>query len=157
ASVERIELGPAREAEDLVVAWRNALGCPVSARGVQADTATGSAEQALQLGLHLRERILDPVLSRMGSARVVHVIQDDFLQLVPLDALPLDRGVVGERYVVQEEVSFARLIHPPRVPEAAPKLVLAGGIDYEAELVAVPSTPDAELSQERSGAGSAGF
>ena len=41
--------------------------------------------------------LLDPVLSVAGEARVLHVVADDFLHLVPLDVLPLGDGLLGER------------------------------------------------------------
>jgi len=92
----------------------------------------------------LRARILDPLLAAAGlesgapaagdtRGPEVFVCLDDFLHLVPLDALPLDeRGlVIGDRFRIRNEVSFARLLEP-RKPAAGKGLLAVGGVDYEA-------------------------
>src|SRR5262249_2480240 len=111
----------------------------------------------------LRARILDPVLARSGDVHVLHVIPDDCLFLVPLDALPLDDQLVGERYAVRVEVSFARMLHPAPASGSEPRLGLAGGIDCAAAPApgADPrlgaALPPVEPSPERSGSASSGF
>ncbi len=167
ARVKRVELGPANELEELVTGWRNALGRPVSARGIAVQESSASSEdQANEIGQRLRERILDPLLGLAPEAKVLHIVQDDLLHLVSLDALPLEEGLVGERYAVHNEVSLARLIQPARGNDAAQNMLLAGGIDYDAELtsesdprldVATPPVDGQKAGLERSGAIAAGF
>ncbi len=155
--VDRIELGPAREIEALVAAWREALGASVGARGVAVAPA-GSRTRESDLGLGLRERILDPVLARAPAASLLYVVLEDFLHLVPLEALPIETDLLGDRYRVRTEVSFGRLIHPPGDSTSEPRLLLAGGIDYEAELgldadprLDAATPPVAESGTTRSG------
>ncbi len=162
-AVERIELGPAAELERLVEDWRAALGRPLGGRGIATGGGAGGEGTAETLGRLLRESVLDPVLASAGEVRTLHVVLDDLLHLVPLDALPLENGLVGDRMAVRNEISLGRLLRPPEEPAAGGGLTLAGGIDYEAEI-----GPDASVRLEagaspmeardlRSASGSSGF
>jgi uncharacterized protein (DUF2267 family) len=167
-AVARVELGPAAELESLVHDWRAALGRPLQGRGIGAAEAENT-ERLDTLGRTLRERVLDPLLAGLGEVHALHVELDDMLHLVPLDALPLDEGLVGGRIAVHNEVTLARLLRDHRLAEhvAAPgregELLLAGGLDYDAELgegarVRLDaSTPPIDLPSDRSGAPAAGF
>ncbi len=132
--VLRVELGPATEVEDLVRRWRAALGRPLAARGVDVAGATDTANELEDLGRRLREHVLDPVLAAADEARTLNVVLDDALHLVPLDALPLEGGLVGERIAIRNDVTLSRLSRPRRGVAAEGGFVLAGGIDYDAEL-----------------------
>ena len=129
AEVRRVELGPSAELEALAVRWRAALGQPVD-RGVPAAQAPLESE----VGALLRERLLDPCLAAIeGDApNRVHVVLDDFLLLVPVDALPAEGGGrVGETLAVRPEVSVLRLIAPSRPAPRGGTLVALGGVDFD--------------------------
>jgi len=139
-TLERIDLGPALELEELAASWRAALGAPLL-RGI--GLSFGSEDPELDAGAKLRARILDPVLALAGEdVKRIFVCADDLLFLLPLDALPFDGAGgndagaevdrVGDRLRIVNEVSFARLLAPAPPPEAEPSLLAFGGVDYDA-------------------------
>ena len=161
--VARVELGPAAELETLVGDWRAALGRPLQGRGIGV-SETGSADERLDsVGTKLRERLLDPLLAALGEVHELYVELDDVLYLIPLDALPLGEGLVGQIIVIHPEATMARLLRNDAVPASDGELLLAGGIDYDAELGKAPrvrsdaSTPPMESASERSASGGGGF
>jgi CHAT domain-containing protein len=138
--VQRIHLGATAELLALVQRWRDAIGRSVTtdasgraleSRGRSAGASAG-ADDLDASGEELRRRILDPILSRLGEVSAIHVIADDFLHLVPLDALPLGNGLVGDRCRIWNETSFARMVQPPSPSPAPPSMLILGGIDYDA-------------------------
>jgi CHAT domain-containing protein len=133
-TVRRVELGPAADLETLVTDWRVALGRPLGSRGIGVGKAASRAEELETLGQRLRERILDPIFAEAPDLQTLHVVLDDVLHLVPLDALPLEGGLVGERIRIQNEVTLARLLRDRGGVAVGGGLTAAGGIDYEAEL-----------------------
>ncbi len=132
-SVTRIELGPAAELEESVEAWRSLLGRPLETRGIVTSSATEDRAELEALGTRLRRRILDPVLARAGGVQALHVVLDDVLYLLPLDALPFGNGFVGDSLAIRNEVTLARLLEEHRPFQGDRLLVLVGGLDYDAE------------------------
>jgi CHAT domain-containing protein len=130
-TVTRIDLGPAADLDALVGEWRASLGQPVG-RGVGAQAVAEIRAVEVEVGRRLRERILDPVLAAAGNeTRVLHVVLDDLLYLVPLDALPIDEDArVGDRLRIHQEISFLRLVAPQSTPEEG-RLVAVGGVDFD--------------------------
>lgn len=128
---QTFDLGLASEVEELATSWREALGAPIG-RGVEIADADGEVEA----GTRLRERVLDPIVAWRADVERVLVQVDGALNLVPLDALPLDDGAtrLGDRVRIANEVSAERLL----VVEAAPadearSLLALGGVDYDAD------------------------
>jgi hypothetical protein len=113
-TLNEVDLGRAVEIEALADRWRAALGRPLRSRGLTSVSTTRSEEgELVEIGTALRERVLDPVLARLDEeVGVLHVALDDFLHVVPLDALPDGGGAVGDRRRVVTETSFARLSIP---------------------------------------------
>ena len=137
--VRRLDLGLAGEVEDLVHAWRAAIG-----RAIVEDDARDGSRTSEEIGSELRKRLLDPILiGEMGLADSgkVYLCLDDVLQLIPLDALPLEGGdgPVGGKYSLRLELSFTRLVQrsdaagTPPTPTAAPQLLAVGDVDFFAE------------------------
>ncbi len=128
--VDRVDLGPAKEIEDLARSWRSALGAPLAARGLEPRVERGDGAEAERIGTLLCQRILEPLLARTNDARRIVICPDGALNLVPLAILPRRDGIVGDGFDIQVEVSFARLLddHAPRAASSA--LVVLGGIDY---------------------------
>ncbi len=131
-SLTRIDLGPADALERKVQAWRGALGGSAG-RGVglgyENDPRAGASEEAL--GSELRERLVDPLLAAAGEGtRTLFVCPDDFVHLVPLDALVSGTGRVGDRVRIVGETSFARLLAPRVGPTGDAVLLVLGAPDY---------------------------
>jgi len=135
-SLTRVDLGPLAPIADATRRWRSAIGS-TSGRGIgredRGKTEDGTGHAA---GSALRALVLEPVLEATGEVRILHVCVDDVLHLVPLDALPLDDGVVGDRLVVHNEVSFARILAKREWNPADPTLLAIGGVDFDAAVVA---------------------
>lgn len=146
--VRRVELGVTHTIELLLDEWRTGLGRPLDGRapGLESD-GTEEVDRSPEVSAMLRNLVLDPIFAAAPDARVLHVVCDDLLHLVPLDALSLghgkeDEGVVGDRYRVLGEVSVGRLLRAGTrsqgdgVVEAAgareaPRTLLAvGGVAY---------------------------
>ena len=132
-AVCRVELGPAAELEELVRDWRESLGRPLAGRGVDVSEGASGKGALSTPGRRLREQVLDPVLAAAGEIQTLHVVLDDFLHLVPLDALPLESGLVGERVAVRNEVTLARLLREKCPIGASGTLVALGGIDFDSQ------------------------
>ena len=135
APVQRLEIGSSAEIESLIYDWRRGLGRPVE-RGEAVETPTEDFER--RAGRALRARILDPVLAAAGEdVDTLHVILDDALYLVPLDALPLESGGrLGESVSLFVSPSLSSLLETRHRPVPGETLVAVGGIDYDAEQTA---------------------
>lgn len=118
-AVRRIDFGEAKTLEDEIERWREAvLALPARPDDVR------------KLGLALRTRLFDPLLVGANDLRRIVVVPDAAVALVPLDALPLDEGVVGERFEFeQREFLGERLLEGPRARGLGPAL-LVGDITY---------------------------
>ncbi len=130
----RVDLGTADEFQDVIAGWRQSVGTPLATRGVAAGTEPHSdARTEHDAGTELREKLLDPLLAAAGAdIRTLLVCPDDFVFLVPLDALPDGTGHVGDRIEVIVEPSFAALARAPSGSTASAALVALGDIDYGA-------------------------
>jgi CHAT domain-containing protein/tetratricopeptide (TPR) repeat protein len=142
-SLRKVDLGPIEDFIELVGAWRSAIGEGVG-RGIGIDAA-GSGNEAA--GAELGERLLAPLLEDLGEdCTHLHICSDDLLFLVPIDALQLGDGRVGDRYRVVNEISFGRLIRPRPAAKGRGLLALGGAsfgaaLDETATVVGVRSAP----------------
>lgn len=143
ADVRLVELGPSEELERLARDWRDALGAPVRSaagdlqglRGEPIQAADGAGEErALAIGRELRQRLLDPCLDPGDDPPIgVHLVLDDFLHLVPVDALPwVDERCTGEVFDLLIESSTRRLLRAARPVGRGGTLVALGGVDFDA-------------------------
>jgi len=157
ATVRRVELGPSAGIEALATRRRAWLGQPVP-RGEPLEAA-GPGE--VEVGRDLRVRLLDPCLACLGPElpSSLHIILDDFLHLVPVEALPWRDGRrLGEVLPIRLEVSIQRLVAPPRDAPSGGTLVALGGVDFGAEGIEPPrsrialATPPTGRSLERGSA-----
>jgi CHAT domain-containing protein/tetratricopeptide (TPR) repeat protein len=138
--VRWVELGSAPELEDLAAGWLGFLGSPVG--GLRGVRPTSASTKPVNHGSLLRKKLLDPCFPG-GLPSRLHVVLDDFLHLIPLDALPASDGqLLGDVCTIQVEVSLRRLISPaPSSPREGTLLAL-GGVDFGAEdIEAPPSLP----------------
>ena len=143
-SVVEHEIGPIDELEALARAWRAQVEAgdsgpedgpegPASRGGEGAGPEPDA--QAADLGHVLRERLLDPFLTGPEEPSVVFVCPADLVHAIPLDALPLGTGVVGDRHAVVNEVSLRRFVAPPGAlaEDAEPELLAVGGVGFDVE------------------------
>ena len=141
-SVAAVELGRVEELAALALRWRAALGAALP--GTAPETAPIDEGAA---GRALRERILDPLLDGLDEdTRTLFVCAADFVHAVPLEALPLGAGVVGDRLSVVRGVSMRPLVAPLKPPAGGggPELLAVGAVDFGAE-------PPAAEANARSG------
>jgi len=154
-SLAYVDLGPGLEIEMAIARWRTAIGKPVE-RGA-APLPTPDDERVA--GEEIRRQVLDPVFAASGDATALDVCLDDSLHLLPLDALPLGDGVVGDRFQIHVETSFARLLGGARAVAGEPALLAAGAIDFDAtsgDVAAATSDATADAA-ERAGPGGLAF
>ena len=144
-SIQRIDLGRASDIDEQLYLWRAELGKPANARGIGllGKPLSRSDTKGESTGEKLRNLVLDPILKRAPDLQSLHICPDDILYLIPFDALPMDEGRVGDHLVIRTEVSMLRLIRPPRPSTAAPGIVLAGGVDYDAR----PASPSYRIAE----------
>jgi CHAT domain-containing protein len=139
-SLQVVDLGPAERLETAVDAWRAAVGTPLlRGRGpgppVQKPSESDPASGQRRLGDELRRLVLDPVLAAAGAVEHLAVAADGAVHLLPLDALPLGAGAVGDKLSVRLVASLRGLSFGAGSQLAAPRLLALGGIDYGAKLV----------------------
>jgi CHAT domain-containing protein len=93
---------------------------------VHADDASERA------GVALRQLVWDPVAAHLEGITDVIVAPADAIHMVPLDALPLEAGVVGDRRSIQVRLSLRELLVPRAEPVDDEGLLVAlGGIDFD--------------------------
>lgn len=167
AEIRRIDLGPCAELEELTRRWRAALGRPVvdaqasrqpaqeqpealanqargerDQRGVGIEASAVAAREERALGQRLRERLIDPCLAALGEEMPLrlYVVLDDFLHLLPIDALPWEGGRrLGDVLSIHQEVSMQRLVAPPRATTGRGTLVALGGVEFGASGIEAPA------------------
>ena len=137
ASVRRFELGAASDLEDLAAAWRASLGS-ADGRGIALETTSATKDTSGDL---LRSRLIDPCLVAFGENQPsqLHVILDDFLFLLPLDALPAKDGEpLGESLRIHVEGSTYRLLREHDATPSTGTLLALGDVNYNASDVENP-------------------
>ncbi len=156
-SLQRIELGPLAPIEEAVEVWRLELGSSVG-RGAGAITGGATEAQARSAfaSRRLRELVVDPIRAAAPNSRSWSVCLDGALHLVPLEALPTERGVLGDEVEIRNEVSFERLLRKRVAPTGEPSLLVIGGVDFGAEatgasIATASSPPLARSAEERGG------
>ncbi len=148
-SLLELELCEAGGLEESVRDWRSALGKPIE-RGLGLEDGV---DRERETGRALVERFLDPLFEAVGEeTKTLHICLDDFLHLVPIDALPIGDERVGDRYEIVNEVSFARLLSNRSPPAGDPELLAIGGAKFDAEVAgARTSTPPSVVAGMKSG------
>jgi len=119
-------LGPARDIEPLVVAWRKRAGeTPLAAGSRTGPSAppTSTEDEYRKDAGRLRETIWDPVSAALRGARMVFVVPDGALQLVNLATLPAPDG----RYLVEAGPLIHYLSTERDLSRHAGKRYAAGG------------------------------
>lgn len=152
ADLRVVELGSAEDLERELEAWRGSLGLGVQARGLGL-AADGDAELLGALGAALSRRLLDPVLGDADGVRVLHVVLDDALHALPLEALPSDGGLVGDRLALRRHANVLGVVRRSAVtsdaaPSPEPRLLALGGVDYGvADVESNPDVPPAATTR----------
>jgi tetratricopeptide (TPR) repeat protein len=138
-SLLRIELGPVSDVLAAVTRWRDAVARVVDRGSAQETSAKRSARSidsiepaadARAAGEALRTLVLDPLIKSSPGIVRWFVCLDGPLHLVPLDALPLGDGVVGDDYEINVESSFDAQRVARASLSAAPTLLAMGAIAY---------------------------
>ncbi|MEQ8767017.1 MAG: CHAT domain-containing tetratricopeptide repeat protein [Planctomycetota bacterium] len=115
----RIDLGSAREINELIRSWRSTVA-----------SATGET-LTLRLGEALRRQLFDPLREHCQEARRIWLVPASHLNALPFDALPLEGELLGDRFEVVLRNSLSELLgRSSAAAEAPPSLVVMGGIDF---------------------------
>jgi len=140
-----VPLGKLEPIELAVHAWRDAIGLQRE-RGVGVpDAGPARTESA---GTALRKLVWDPILLQIGEARRLVVVLDDVLQLVVLDALPLDEGrLVGERWRIEPRVTLGELLDPKPARVDGGVVVALGGASFHSEPVSLSAEDQALIDK----------
>ncbi len=135
----RVDLGFLAAIDASVESWRSDLSSPVE-RGAAVVEAS-AADPARSSGARLRELVLDPLLPHLAGARRITVALDGVLHAVPLDALPMGDGLVGDSLRIAVRPTLQEMLWPPR-PAADGELVALGGATFNAEPEGKQVEPD---------------
>jgi CHAT domain-containing protein len=142
ARTQLVPLGAVAEVRAEIERLRAAVQ-PRGVRGSRLLDPPGSDDAALTVASgRLRELVVAPLLRACGAIDTLYVSVDEVLELVPLDALPFEEGLLGERVSVRSLVSLFDLLEPQGAePGDAPALLVAGGLDFGGgEWPALPGT-----------------
>jgi CHAT domain-containing protein len=155
AEIRFVPIGPVADLQPAVETMRGA-GQPQDGRGKRPTEADTSSDSGLAAAQQLRGTLIAPLLSACGPIDTLYVAVDELLELVPLDALPLDANhLVGERVAIRPLVSLFDLLERQGASVGeAPKLLVAGGLDYGRAVEGAAASVDAAASApllERSG------
>ena len=158
-NVKLIDLGPAQPLEGLAKQWRAAMGTPM--RETRGGLGSGRLESPGgdegEIGRELMNALMGPVLAAFGKEppSLLHIVPDEFLFLIPLDALPFSEQTrLGEVTRVRIHPSVARLGNARAVQRHEGTLLVMGGVEYGAadvrplnstDSVAEPGTAEAEF------------
>lgn len=127
-----VDLGPADEIESCVRAWRTAISASAD-RGLARSDA--DADPVRAAGLALRRKVVDPLLARAPDAERLVFVPDDVLNLVPIDALPLDESgvLVGDRVRVETRLTLWELARGAESRSGPSALVALGGAAFNSQ------------------------
>lgn len=124
-TVDRVELGPSEIIDEAVRLWREEL--------CKAGAGKGWKEIIRKTGDRVRQLVWDPVQKKLGNVEKLMVAPDSLLATIPLEALPLDKGVLAERYTIAYMGSLSlQGIWAKEVSTEKDTLVAFGGVDYDA-------------------------
>ncbi len=135
-----IDLGPVEPVRQAIEDWRAQLSVPLE-RGRPLAQQADAEQGARASGERLRALVFDPLRAALGDARTLVFVLDDWLHAVPLDALPFENGLLGERYAMQLRASARELVWPVREPPASGDLLALGGASFNSR----PQDPTAPL------------
>lgn len=153
-TLQRIELGRVDALQPLVDGWRESVarteGGPRRGVGLSVGETGASAGREREAGGALRAALLDPILDAVTSDDVATLLvcPDDLVYFVPLDALPVGDGRIGDRYRVVQLTSLADLVAPRSPLESEPGLVAVGGVRFDGG-DEQPGEPDLESRPSR--------
>ncbi len=127
--LRRIELGPAVAIEDAIDAWRRGLGAPV--RGITRKRTLAKDQD--ELAQKVRSLIVDPILAHVGDSQRLWIAPSEAIHLVPVDALPDAKGLLGDRFEIVQLGALSELTIKSPETLLAPSVLALGGIRYDGE------------------------
>jgi len=127
-SPEVVPLGSADEIDRLIVAWKELASTPPRPLVTPAGKTEGECRVA---GDRLRERIWDPVASRLRGERRVFVVAAGQIHLVNLAALPSGAdGYLLETGPLLHHLSAERDVVDMRASPKETSMLAIGGVDF---------------------------
>jgi CHAT domain-containing protein len=137
------DLGEALPTRDLILKMRSSADA--EAHGGGLGSARNEREYR-EAGLELRKRIWDPFKSELENARLVLLVPDGALNLVPFSALPARNGYMVEQGPVVHILTSERDLLPSLRVDRKAGLLAVGSPSFElAQADAAPITVASEL------------
>ncbi|MEQ8768100.1 MAG: CHAT domain-containing tetratricopeptide repeat protein [Planctomycetota bacterium] len=127
-ALDMVPLGPLAPILRLAEQWRSTD--ILAPRGVVGRRTSGTGKG--DAGASLREALLGPLSLDWERTERLHWLPAGAIAAVPIDALPLNDGVVGDVARILVHASAGELTAPPGARNGAPSLLVAGAIDYGA-------------------------
>ncbi|MFT7670823.1 MAG: CHAT domain-containing protein/tetratricopeptide (TPR) repeat protein [Planctomycetota bacterium] len=127
--VELHFLGPLAPIEEAVARWRRELGVGSTMRGEgvrEPLRETGGQDS----GAQLVDLLIAPILEDLDGITRIHVLADGPIHKVPFDALPFEKGYLGERFEVIHQPSLIDLVASHAIFDGQGGALLVGDIDY---------------------------
>ncbi len=136
--VQVVDLGPLKPVDELVLAMRKSVDRESSSGGLGS---TQNERAYREAGLQLRKAIWDPLAEARKGARIVMVVPDRLLNLVPFASLPEGDGYLVEKGPVVHVLSSERDLLPSAPAAKKAGLMVLGGPAFDdKEIAAAGST-----------------
>jgi CHAT domain-containing protein len=122
------DLGDAKPIGDLVKRMRASADAEAHGGGLGG---VRNEREYREAGGELRKRIWDPLKSDLGDAKLVLVVPDGMLNLVPFSALPMGNGYLVEQGPVVHILTSERDLLPGRRADKKAGLLAVGSPSFE--------------------------
>ena len=137
------DLGDATPTKALILKMRASADAEAHGGGLGS---VRNEREYREAGLEVRKRIWDPLKSDIGNARLVLVVPDGSLNLVPFSALPSGNGYLVEQGPVVHILASERDLLPTQRGEKKAGLLAVGNPSFElAQVDAATNPPSADL------------
>jgi len=136
--IRLIDLGESKPIDDLVAKARSAADAEAHSGGLGSTRNERNYRDAAEA---LRKKIWDPIQSEVGSAKLVLVVPDGMLNLIPFSSLPQGSGYLVEHGPVIHTLSSERDLLPTEDATKKSGLLAIGSPQFElAGVTADPAT-----------------
>lgn len=134
--IQVFDLGPAKPIEDLAIAMRQAVDREANGGGLDSRLNERAYRESALL---LRKAIWDPLAAAQKGARMVLVVPDRTLNLIPFASLPDGKGYLADRDTVIHVLSSERDLLPSSPAAGKVGLMVLGAPEFDQKQIAAAS------------------